>query len=144
MLNTGRYTQNIITSLYTPLPTTEEEDFAVVWFVCILRDAYEPAVFQDKFPSHVAGNISLPFIAGPSLFYNSRISAGSVSLIVRISLILPRKIEAFSLSLCLSNSEIEPWFLKFSSLELVSRIFHFIFLFILYVFLPSILHFLSS
>lgn len=33
------------------------------------------------------------------LFYNSRISAGSVSLIVRISLILPRKIETFSLSL---------------------------------------------
>lgn len=34
--------------------TNEREDFAVVWFVCILRDAYEPAVFQDKFPSHVA------------------------------------------------------------------------------------------
>lgn len=135
VLNTGRYTRNIITSLYTPLPTTGGE----------ISQSFGPFVFYETLMNRPYFKINfratwLEYFAAfhrraVRLFYNSRISAGSVSLIVRISLILPRKIETFSLSLSFQqrNRTLIP---EICILGTSVRIFHLAFLFISSIYSP--------
>lgn len=147
VLNTGRYTRNIITSLYTPLPTTGGE----------ISQSFGPFVFYETLMNRPYFKINfratwLEYFAAfhrraVRLFYNSRISAGSVSLIVRISLILPRKIETFSLSLSFQqrNRTLIPeiCILGTSVQDFPSRVSLYFFHLFSILFFPSIL-FLSS
>lgn len=94
LLNRAEHYTCVITPLYTPLPTRKiSRSFG--WFVfyeTLMNRPYFKINFRTTWLEYFAAFHRRSL----DLFYNSRVSAGSISLIVRITSILPRKIEAFS------------------------------------------------